>query len=181
MKQAESAEQRPTGGAIQEISPDQKVEKIRQRLAFLCHDLRTFAANNEAMQRLNASLYPHFLGPPYLSEDEAAFALSSDLYTLRNVGSPLSRDIDAHTERCKSLAVFLEEGMTAIMAAREAKHDEERRERDFVLCTSHDLAPLLQEACAFPKQHFETRAFKDAYKRWEKELRKANKKGKGVA
>ncbi|EJF63785.1 hypothetical protein DICSQDRAFT_179037 [Dichomitus squalens LYAD-421 SS1] len=172
------AEQPPTS---QEANPDEVV-KIRQRLAFLCHDLCIFGANPEAMERLNLSLYPHFLGPPYLSEEEAAFALSSEIRTLRNVGPPPSLDANARDQHSQSLAVFLEGGMAAIMAAREAKHNHETiRERDFVLCTSHDLAPLLQDACAFPKQHFETRAFKDAYKQWEKGLRKANKKGKGAA
>ncbi|KAI0052773.1 hypothetical protein FA95DRAFT_1553040 [Auriscalpium vulgare] len=68
--------------------------------------------------------------------------------------------------------------MAALLEARRAKaalEGQGQEKLDFVLCTSHDLAPLLQEACGLPKQHFETRVFKDAYARWEKDLRKAAK------
>ncbi|KAH9850559.1 hypothetical protein C2E23DRAFT_834424 [Lenzites betulinus] len=165
-----------------ERSVGPEAERVRQRLAFLCHDLRTFTSNPEAAQRLNTSVYPHFIGPPYLTEEEAQFAIAHDVRTLRGAGSASPPDETAHNVGgSKTLATFLEEGVAALVAARKAKGDGEGRGgRDFVLCTSHDLAPLLQEACGFSKEYFETRAFKDLYQRWGKEVRKANKKGKGA-
>lgn len=128
-------------------------------------------------------MYPHFIGPPYLTEDHAQYALRCALRTLRYAGRTPAPD-DTATEESggsKTLATFLEDGVANLVAARDAKSDSGNNcgMRDFVLCTSHDLAPLLQEACGFSKEHFGTRAFKDAYKRWEKEVRKAEKKGKG--
>ncbi|KAI8996375.1 hypothetical protein BD414DRAFT_520288 [Trametes punicea] len=160
-----------------------RVGDVRQQLAFLCHDLRTFTGNPAAAQRLNTSVYPHFIGPPYLSEEEAQFALSSNVSTLRGAGTAQpDGGSGAVEDESKTLMQFLEEGLTSLMAARRNKDNEEKGGgRDFVLCTSHDLAPLLQEACGFTKQQFETRAFKDAYKGWEKGLRKANRKGKRIS
>ncbi|OSD03028.1 hypothetical protein PYCCODRAFT_1434904 [Trametes coccinea BRFM310] len=158
---------------------DKEMDTIRQKLAFLCHDLRTFSANEDAEMRLNTSVHTHFLGPPYLTESQAELVQSCLLFKLRlpnHIGaqrpsqaSELSSATDTDGE--KTLRVFLDERTAALVAARKAKS-----ENDFVLCTSHDLAPLLQEACGFSKQHFETRAFKDAYKRWIKEVKKVSKK-----
>ncbi|KAL7280824.1 hypothetical protein ACG7TL_005768 [Trametes sanguinea] len=139
---------------------DKEMDTIRQRLAFLCHDLRTFSANEDAELRLNTSLHTHFLGRP--TSRRARRSSPSQ-------ASELSSATDTDGE--KTLRVFLDERTAALVAARKAKS-----ENDFVLCTSHDLAPLLQEACGFSKQHFETRAFKDAYKRWVKEVKKVSKK-----
>lgn len=50
---------------------------------------------------------------------------------------------------------------------------------DYVLCTSHDLAPILQAALSVEKGFAESKAFKQAYKEWQKGLRKAAKKSKG--
>ncbi|KAI0716011.1 hypothetical protein C8T65DRAFT_572464 [Cerioporus squamosus] len=154
----------------------QRIIDIRQQLAFLCHDLRTFSANKDAAQRLNSSVHAHFLGPPYLSPQDAKFVHTCDLALLR--GPSASSVPTSNATRPKvTLPTYLEEGVDALIKARRAKgeHDPDV-ERDFVLCTSHDLAPLLQEACGFSKQHFETRTFKDAYKRWEKNVRKTERK-----
>lgn len=97
---------------------------------------------------------------------------------MRYAGSAPDDTATEESGGSKTLATFLEDGVANLVAARDAKSDN-RGMRDFVLCTSHDLAPLLQEACGLSKEHFGTRAFKDAYKRWEKEVRKAEKKGKG--
>ncbi|KAI0324578.1 hypothetical protein GY45DRAFT_1331391 [Cubamyces sp. BRFM 1775] len=164
-------------------------EDIRRHLGFLCHDLRTFTSNRGAADRLNASVHPHFIGPPYLTEQDATTALSSTLQALRNADCRR----DAHVPNSEldtgvgaagsiTLSAFLEQRTAEVIAAREAKRSGEGgKARDFVLCTSHDLAPILVEACGFPKEYFETRAFKDAYKRWETMLRKAKKKGKAKA
>ncbi|CDO75890.1 hypothetical protein BN946_scf184533.g5 [Trametes cinnabarina] len=157
------------------------MDDIRQHLAFLCYDLRTFSANKDAERRLNKSLHTHFLGPPYLTETQAELVRACPLSELRRrsypsggapservSGTPIGRPDEA--EGNKSLNVFLDERVASLVAARKSKG-----ESDFVLCTSHDLAPLLQEACGLSKQHFETRAFKDAYKRWTKEVRKDGK------
>ncbi|KAI0781251.1 hypothetical protein BD413DRAFT_600650 [Trametes elegans] len=166
----------------------QRADNICQRLAFLCHDLRTFTGNAEAARRLDGSLRAHFLGPPYLSEADAEYARGRDQRTLRGAGHPEhapSSDAKQSSEggSPQTLGAYLEECVAKVMAARKAKgadNDEGGASRDLVLCTSHDLAPLLQEACGSTRQHFETRAFKDAYKRWEKEVRKAGQKGKGA-
>ncbi|KAI0349640.1 hypothetical protein OH77DRAFT_1431837 [Trametes cingulata] len=182
---------------------EQDVAAIRQRLAVLCQDLRTFSASEDAALRLNTSVHAHFLGPPYLSEAQAEYVRAMTVGELRRgttgepeattrsrrPGEPSGEGPESSAgqgDDSKTLSAFLEEGMAALVAARRAKSEravgeDGGGERDFVMCTSHDLAPLLQEACGFPKQHFETRAFKDAYKRWEKEVRKASKKGKGQA
>ena len=90
-------------------------------------------------------------------------------------GRPTNREESA--KPCKqTLAQFLEKGISDLMVARRVKGGEAGAGDDFIVCTSHDLAPLLLEACALPKQHFETRVFKDSYKRWEKDARKAEKK-----
>ncbi|KAI9064157.1 hypothetical protein FKP32DRAFT_1591568 [Trametes sanguinea] len=160
---------------------DKEIESIRQRLAFLCHDLRTFSANEDAELRLNTSVHTHFLGPPYLTESQTDLVQSCPLSKLRLPNHNQAQSTPSAGETSpssasdpdgdKTLSAFLDARMAALVAARKAKS-----ENDFVLCTSHDLAPLLQEACGFSKQHFETRAFKDAYKRWTKEVKKANKK-----
>ncbi|KAH9903386.1 hypothetical protein C8Q73DRAFT_674482 [Cubamyces lactineus] len=160
-------------------------EDIRQHLGFLCHDLRTFTSNRAAAERLNTSVHLHFIGPPYLTEQDAQTALSSTLQTLRNADGDRGAHVpnsDAGAAGSLTLSAFLEEKIAQVIAAREAKRSADNgKARDFVLCTSHDLAPILLEACAFPKEYFETRAFKDAYKRWEAGLRKAKKKGKARA
>ncbi|KAI0373589.1 hypothetical protein BV20DRAFT_937433, partial [Pilatotrama ljubarskyi] len=161
----------------------EKLERTRQRLAFLCHDLRTFTSNPDAARRLNTSVYPHFIGPPYLTEEDAQIALSYDVRMLRGASeTALLDESTPSAEGSKTLATFLEDGVADLVAARKAKgnNDDRRAERDFVLCTSHDLAPLLQDACGFSKEYFETRAFRDGYQRWGKEVRKANKKTKGL-
>ncbi|KAI0723468.1 hypothetical protein C8Q76DRAFT_723011 [Earliella scabrosa] len=183
--------------------PDQlKLARVRQGLAFLCHDLRTFSANADAAARLNASVHAHFLGAPYLSAADADFVHSCALSALRlglgesdplaerggsGSGPQAQAQVAGRQPEPETLPQFLEKSMDALMQTRKAKSERDaadgggKQARDFVVCTSHDLAPLLQEACGFPKQYFETRAFKDAYKRWEKEVRKAAKKGRGPA
>ncbi|RDX54339.1 hypothetical protein OH76DRAFT_1398659 [Lentinus brumalis] len=171
--------------SVQEPAPESgpnHLGDIRQRLAFMCQDLRTFSANADAAERLNASVHAHFLGPPYLSADDAEFVRSCDLATLRGADAPPASGGSSQQQAKETLPKFLEKGMDDLVKARKAKSERgEEGGRDFVVCTSHDLAPLLQEACAFPKEYFETRAFREAYKRWEKEVRKAAKKGRGGA
>ncbi|CDO68116.1 hypothetical protein BN946_scf185044.g24 [Trametes cinnabarina] len=121
--------------------------------------------------------------PPYLTEEDAQIVLSYDVCMLRSASRAALLDESAiSAEGSKTLTTFLEDGVADLVAARKAKgnNDDQRAERDFVLCTSHDLAPLLQEACGFTKGYFETRAFRDGYRRWGKEVRKANKKTKGL-
>ncbi|KAI0372797.1 hypothetical protein BV20DRAFT_939368, partial [Pilatotrama ljubarskyi] len=154
------------------------ITEIRQRLAFLCHDLRTFSTNEDAALRLNTSVHAHFLGPPYLSESHAEYVRTMTIGDLRHRTKDGARS-ETQTQRPGQPVVFNGGGRVKRLAKSErAAADGGGGERDFVMCTSHDLAPLLQEACGFPKQHFEMRMVRDAYKRWEKEVRKANKTGK---
>ncbi|KAI0077416.1 hypothetical protein K474DRAFT_1085165 [Panus rudis PR-1116 ss-1] len=141
--------------------------------ACICQYLRTFTDNTAAAHRLDSSVYPHFIGPPYLSEEDAQFVHSCDLQTLRGTSQRTSPEEGI---RAQTLFTYLEDRMAALVNVRRAKKGSNGADgdtgRDFVLCTSHDLAPILQEAVGFEKQHFETRTFKTAYKKWEKEVRK---------
>ena len=42
---------------------------------------------------------------------------------------------------------------------------------DFTLCATHNLAPIIQEAIGLQRGFDETKAWKKAYKTWEKSLR----------
>ncbi|KAI0795784.1 hypothetical protein C8Q75DRAFT_467832 [Abortiporus biennis] len=167
------------------------IAELRQRLAFLCHDLQSFSSNDIIATRLNSSIYTFMIGPPYLSEEEANFLLSCDLATLRNRNSSPSESSSSSTDHnCgtlistaskRTLSQFLEKGLDNVIAARRKKSQRELNStKDFVMCTSHDLAPLLQEACAFDKSDFETKAFRSAYKQWEKGVKRAAKAGKNL-
>ncbi|KAI0807087.1 hypothetical protein C8Q74DRAFT_1362633 [Fomes fomentarius] len=72
----------PYEAATPVSSTDQELAKIRQRLAFLTHDLRTFSANADAAERLNTSVHAHFLGPPYLSPNDAGLFLEKGMDAL---------------------------------------------------------------------------------------------------
>ncbi|KAL4250979.1 hypothetical protein ABKN59_006602 [Abortiporus biennis] len=151
------------------------IAELRQRLAFLCHDLQSFSSNDIIATRLNSSIYTFMIGPPYLSEEEANFLLSCDLATLRNRNSSPSESSSSSTDH------NCEKGLDNVIAARRKKSQRELNStKDFVMCTSHDLAPLLQEACAFDKSDFETKAFRSAYKQWEKGVKRAAKAGKNL-
>jgi hypothetical protein len=57
---------------------------LKLRLSFLAHDLRTFPSNPHAKARLSASIAPHSIGPPYLTEQEAVEALATPLHKFRS-------------------------------------------------------------------------------------------------
>ena len=111
-----------------------------------------------------------------MSTDDANFVLDCELRTLRQ--GPASHE-HASTDSQTS-AAFMETRMESLMTARREKAGPGAAARDFVMCTSHDLAPLLVEACAFPKDYFKTKVFKQAYKRWEKDIQKAARKGGNI-
>lgn len=55
------------------------------------------------------------------------------------------------------------------------KGEKEDGRRDFGVCTSHDLAPIVARVFAIPKGFDEEKAFRAAYKAFEKEWRKKTK------
>ena len=61
---------------------------LKLRLSFLAHDLHTFPSNPCAKARLSASIAPHSIGPPYLTEQEAVEALATPLHKFRSINNP---------------------------------------------------------------------------------------------
>lgn len=168
------AKRRPSDRAefsAEEISP----VEIRQRLAFLCHDLRTFADYPDARERLESSTHAHFIGPPYFSVDDAVSVLGCPLSSLQARPQP-SSSLPHSTS--PTLRDFLEEHMASLIQSRRDQSQRTRSDavkHDFVLCTSHDLAPSLQKACGFSKEFFGTRTFKAAYRTWKKEVQQTSR------
>lgn len=72
-----------------EATTQPRIQGIRQRLCFLCHDLRTFSSDPEVEKRLNSSVHAHFLGPPYLTEVDAGLAQTSPLSALQESADKL--------------------------------------------------------------------------------------------
>ncbi|KAH7904450.1 hypothetical protein BJ138DRAFT_910109, partial [Hygrophoropsis aurantiaca] len=135
--------------------------EVRRHLSFLAHDLRTFTTNPAAQARLYTSIWPHAIGPPYLAEAQVHDALALTLPALRQ-RPPESSDADSRT-----LQEFMAAEVEKIIQARRRKHDAP----DFELCTSHDLAPLIQAALGLEKGFHEAKAFRREYKGWEKRQR----------
>ncbi|RDB29112.1 hypothetical protein Hypma_014935 [Hypsizygus marmoreus] len=125
--------------------------------------MRTFNTNAKAESRLSTSVWPHGIGPPYIAEDEARTALALTLAELRNPSNPPSVD---H----RTLKAFIDEEVDKIVAARRAKQASSDGAPDFVLCASHNLAPIIQEAAGLEKGFHESKAFKKEYKSWEKSV-----------
>jgi hypothetical protein len=137
------------------------------KLSFLAHDLRTFEGSHNAQARLSKSTVPNNVGPPYLTESEAKKALSTPLHAFRPVARNPKQRSDG--DDSKTLSEFLDQRLRVIIENRRAKTDREGSEvPDFVLCTSHDLAPLLQAALGLERRFDGAKDFKKAYKLWDK-------------
>jgi len=132
---------------------------LKIRLSFLAHDLRTFQSNNHANDRLSASVAPHNIGPPYLTEQEALEALATPLHKFRSTNNP------NHKFSEEKLGTFLDKGLREVLHKRHTKNG---NKPDFVLCTSHDLAPLLQAALGLERGFDDAKEFKRSYKAWSK-------------
>ena len=60
------------------------IHTLKLRLSFLAHDLCTFQSNPRAEACLLASVAPHNIGPPYLTEHEA---LATPLHNFRSTNN----------------------------------------------------------------------------------------------
>jgi hypothetical protein len=130
---------------------------LKIRLSFLAHDLRTFQSNNHANDRLSASVAPHNIGAPYLTEQEALEALATPLHKFRSISNHFSEE---------TLGTFLEKGLREVLHKRQTPKNGNKP--DFVLCASHDLAPLLQAALGLERGFDDAKEFKRSYKAWSK-------------
>lgn len=146
---------------------------IRKKLSFLAHDMRTFSTNGKAESRLSTSIWPHGVGPPYLAEDKVDVALSLTLSELRSPARVPRTQVDPIGNL--TLSEFITKEVEKVIAGRRQKQTS--NDVDFVLCTSHNLAPIIQEALGLEKGYHESKSFKKGYKAWEKSLEKnlANK------
>jgi hypothetical protein len=134
---------------------------LKLRLSFLAHDLRTFQSNPRAEARLSASVAPHNIGPPYLTEQEAFEALETPSHKFRSIDNPKCKFSEDVSE---TLGTFLDRRLGEVLHRRHANNGD----KDFVLCTSHDLAPILQAALGLERGFDDAKEFKRAYKHWSK-------------
>ena|ERR1700722_9378817 len=142
---------------------------LKLKLSFIAHDLRTFQSNPHARARLEASVSRHNIGPPYLTESEADRALSTPLHAFRLFTCNLPKHYE--DDSSANLGMFLDERLEELMQSRRKKSLEKP---DFVLCTSQDLAPLLQTALGLERGFDNSKEFKNAYTRWDRAHRRAS-------
>lgn len=156
----------------QRSNTEMSVPELRQRLAFLAHDMRTYSNRPDAESRLSSSIWPHCIGPPYLNEDEISTAMSTTLHSWKT-----RRESRSLSEEDAGLTLnqYLDREVGKVVESRrlKASRDTDQETRaDFVICTSHDLAPILQRALGLDRGFHESKAFKKGCKAWEKEVRK---------
>lgn len=139
---------------------------MRQKLSFLVHDLRTFKDNPATENRLNSSTSLHHIGPPYLTDLEATDALVTSLSAFRVLSTNYKPDADDQT----SLGTFLDARTQAVIESRCLKRGEGGVKPDFVLCTSHDLEPMMKTALGLEWRFASSKVFKRAYEKWTKNI-----------
>ena len=115
---------------------------MRLKLSFLVHDLRTFNDNPEVENRLKSSTSLHHIGPPYLTDLEATEALATSLGAFWALSKNFKHDADDQ----KTLGTYLDDRMQKIIQIRRLKWKDGGEKHDFVLCTSHDLEPMMKTA-----------------------------------
>jgi len=131
---------------------DERPELFRNVL-FLIEDMRAYDSNEQAQARVNHTSplqdgTPLFFNDNYFPSPEDASYLSK-----------------LKTKDGKGVG----EAIKALEHGKAAKGSKPS-------CTSHDIAPILQEAFDVPHRFQESRSFKDAYKTFDKEWRKKQKK-----
>jgi hypothetical protein len=144
---------------------EETTRTLKLKLSFLAHDLRTFQSNPNAEARLSTSIVSHNIGP-LLTESEAVRALATPLHTFRPMAHNPMRKCDENDS--KSLGTFLDERLAEIVLNRAKNNKECGKTPDFVLCASHDLAPLLQVALGLKRGFDDAKEFKSAYKQWDR-------------
>ena len=143
--------------------------QLRASLSFLALDLRIYQSSPPAEKRLLLSVWRHCIGPPYLADElETKAALDC---TIGDLGYKGTDEISVMT-----LGAYLDQEAEKLMNARRLKAtiplgvDDSH---DFVLCTSHDLAPILQRALGLDKGFHQSKAFKKAHKAWERGIQRS--------
>jgi hypothetical protein len=139
---------------------------MRLKLSFLVHDLRTFKDNPEAENRLNNSISLHHIGPPYLTDLEATEALATPLGAFRALSKNSKHNVDDQ----ETLGTFMDNKMQEIFQNRRLKGREGGAKHDFVLCTSHDLEPMMKTALCLECRFGSSKQFKCAYANWTKNI-----------
>jgi hypothetical protein len=138
----------------------QKLEAMRLQLSFLVHDLRTFKDNPDAV-KLNNSTSLHHVGPPYLTDLEAVEALTTPIHAFH----ALSKNHSYKKDDSETLGMYLDARMQEVIQGRRSRGAEGA---DFILCTSHDLEPIMKTALGLEGEFGKTKIFKSAYKQWTK-------------
>ena len=117
------------------------------KIKIFINDLMTFGNSESAQARLHKDpMAKFFFSKIYFNEDE------------------IERLLDFPTSEGPSVFKTLE----AMMSCK-------TRSRDYELCASHDLAPLLQQAYGIQKRFTEEKVFKLALKKFEKDWRKRSR------
>jgi hypothetical protein len=150
----------------QEHTDQEKLKAMQLKLSFLVHDLRTFKDNPGAEKRLNSSTSLHHIGPPYLTDLEATEALATPLGTFRALSKKFNHDVNDQV----TLGTFLDDRMQEIFQNRRLKAREGGVKHDFVLCTSHDLEPMMKTALCLDGRFGSSKIFKSAYANWTKNI-----------
>ena len=140
------------------------IQILKLRLSFLAHDLRTFQSNPCAEARLSTSIALHNIGPPYLNEQDAVVALGTPLHKFRSIDNPKSK-FPGDVSVLETLGTFLDKRLGEVLHKR---HSNSGDKPFFVLCTSHDLAPLLQTALGLEPGFEDAKEFKRSYKDWSR-------------
>lgn len=150
-------------------STSQKPAQLRAKLSFLALDLRIYQSSPSAEKRLSLSVWRHCIGPPYLANElETKAALDC---TIGDLGG--YKGIDETS--VMTLGAYLDQEVEKLMTAWRLKATPLNADdsHDFVLCTSHDLAPILQRALGLNKGFHESKDFKKAYKTWERDIQRS--------
>jgi len=143
-----------------------KSAQLRARLSFLSLDLRIYRSSPSAEKRLSLSVWRHCIGPSYLA-DELGTKSSLDC-TIGDLGG--YKGIDETS--VLTLGAYLDQEVEKLIKLKATIPLNADDSNDFVLCTSHDLAPILQRALGLDKGFHESKAFKKAYKAWERDIRR---------
>jgi len=152
-----------------------KPAQLRAKLSFLALDLRIYQSSPAAEKRLSLSVWRHCIGPPYLADElETKAALDC---TIGDLGD--YKRIDETS--VMTLGAYLDQEVRKLMKAWRLKATtllNADDSHDFVLCTSHDLAPILQRALGLNKGFHESKAFKKA---WERDIQRRGTQHDAVA
>ncbi|KAI9018295.1 hypothetical protein DFJ74DRAFT_211289 [Hyaloraphidium curvatum] len=123
------------------------------RLKFFLVDLMSYAADDEAQQRLESDLAaPFYMSSTYFTAEEAEFILTFPTPT----GLSFQQNLE-------------------VLIGNKMGHAATASARDYALCTAHDIAPLIRDVFKITKGFQESKAFQAARKAFNKATKKAAK------